>query len=229
MPTCSLTPDPSSVLIFCRPVQSTPSDCPWPDEEHLRSRSPHSVSPLHPLSSLSNSICKFRRCITPVGLSSLVPPAALPPHAYFPPYLQRVGFSFAFGIATWAFSAGDVRNGAGIATGMSPRSLSLSYCSLDTVYRAIRASNLPRHACTYSMVAHLPHLSRTQVSLCPAPSHSIGIDRRSDGMHCTVWDRVFPIPELSIVIQPARRWLGQSIKLSASLTKSDCTQSRYIQ
>lgn len=54
-----------------------------------------------------------------VTLSSLVPPAALPPHTYCPPYLHRVGFSLAFGVATWAFSAGDARNGAGIATGMS--------------------------------------------------------------------------------------------------------------
>lgn len=54
---------------------------------------------------------------TTVALSSLVPPAALPPHTYCPPYLHRVGFSLAFGIATWAFGVGDERNGTGIATG----------------------------------------------------------------------------------------------------------------
>ncbi|KAI9569221.1 hypothetical protein HD554DRAFT_590808 [Boletus coccyginus] len=68
----------------------------------------------------------YARSKTPVlaltslfALSSLVPPAALPPHTYCPPYLQRVGFSLAFGVATWAFRAGDARNGAGIATAWS--------------------------------------------------------------------------------------------------------------
>ncbi|KAF8139097.1 hypothetical protein EV363DRAFT_1394489 [Boletus edulis] len=70
------------------------------------------------------------------ALSSLVPPAALPPHTYCPPYLQRVGFSLAFGVATWAFSAGDVRNGAGIATAWS-----LIYLTLHA-RKSLRA---PRH------------------------------------------------------------------------------------
>ncbi|KAF8414803.1 hypothetical protein L210DRAFT_3617126 [Boletus edulis BED1] len=71
-----------------------------------------------------------------IALSSLVPPAALPPHTYCPPYLQRVGFSLAFGVATWAFSAGDVRNGAGIATAWS-----LIYLTLHA-RKSLRA---PRH------------------------------------------------------------------------------------
>ncbi|KAN0096917.1 hypothetical protein V8E55_001363 [Tylopilus felleus] len=78
------------------------------------------------------------------GLSSLVPPAALPPHAYFPPYLQRVGFSFAFGIATWAFSAGDVRNGAGIATAWS-----LIYLT----FHARKSLCAPRHPIPLALTA----------------------------------------------------------------------------
>ena len=35
-----------------------------------------------------------------------------------PPFLHRVGFSFALGGAGYAIHSGDVRNGSGIATGM---------------------------------------------------------------------------------------------------------------
>lgn len=70
------------------------------------------------------------------ALSSFVPPAALLPRTYCPPYLHRVGFSLAFGVATWAFASGDARNGAGIATAWS-----LIYLALHS-RKSLRA---PRH------------------------------------------------------------------------------------
>jgi len=54
-----------------------------------------------------------------VATSALVPPAVLGQGTYFPPYLQRVGFSVVFGGAAYVLAAGDHRNGSGIATGMS--------------------------------------------------------------------------------------------------------------
>lgn len=52
-----------------------------------------------------------------VATSALVPPAVLGQGTYFPPYLQRVGFSVVFGGAAYVLAAGDHRNGSGIATG----------------------------------------------------------------------------------------------------------------
>ncbi|KAF8549952.1 hypothetical protein OG21DRAFT_1420483, partial [Imleria badia] len=80
--------------------------------------------------------------------SSLVPPAALPPHTYCPPYLQRVGFSLAFGVATWAFSTGDVRNGAGIATGAS-----LSWSLIYLTFHARKSLRAPRHPIPLALTA----------------------------------------------------------------------------
>jgi hypothetical protein len=47
----------------------------------------------------------------------MVPYTVFPRHTYIAPFLHRVGFTAVFGGAGYAISAGDVRNGSGIATG----------------------------------------------------------------------------------------------------------------
>ncbi|KAL4076441.1 hypothetical protein J3A83DRAFT_2207630 [Scleroderma citrinum] len=74
--------------------------------------------------------------------SAFVPPAALRPGAYFPPYLQRVGFSVIFGGAAYVLAAGDHRNGSGIATAWS-----LTYLFLH-LRKSLRS---PRHPLTLAM------------------------------------------------------------------------------
>ena len=47
----------------------------------------------------------------------MTPYTVFPRHTFIAPFLHRVVFMAAFGTAGYAISAGDVRNGSGIATG----------------------------------------------------------------------------------------------------------------
>lgn len=49
----------------------------------------------------------------------MVPYTVFSPHTHIVPFLHRVGFSATLGGAGYAISAGDVRNGSGIATAWS--------------------------------------------------------------------------------------------------------------
>jgi len=72
----------------------------------------------------------------------MTPYTVFPRHTYIAPFLHRVGFMAAFGTAGYAISAGDVRNGSGIATAWS-----LTYLFLN-LRRSLKA---PRNALSLAM------------------------------------------------------------------------------